>query len=93
MKLVAVLQTIPEITISGGQPVILFPLFVIVAITAAKDFFEDFKRHRSDREENYRKVKLFNTRSRKFETKPLKDLRVGDIAKVLSHFSSYKRLI
>lgn len=28
------------------------PLFVILVVTAAKDFFEDYKRRKSDNEEN-----------------------------------------
>ena len=39
-----------------SQPVIYIPLFVIVIITALKDLFEDCKRHKSDNEENNRRV-------------------------------------
>ena len=46
------MQSIPAISISSGNPVILLPLGVILAITAIKDAFEDLKRHRSDNEEN-----------------------------------------
>ena len=84
--MIVVLQTIPEITISGSQPVALLPLLAIVAISAAKDFFEDSKRHRSDREENFRKVKVYDTRSREFGLRPWKDLLVGNI--VQAYYSS-----
>lgn len=46
------MQLIPEISISNGVPVIFLPLAVIVAITGIKDFFEDYKRRKSDIEEN-----------------------------------------
>lgn len=32
---------------------------VVVAISALKDLFEDLKRHRSDNDENMRKVKTY----------------------------------
>jgi len=43
---------IPQISISDGVPTIFMPLFVILLVTAAKDFYEDFKRRTSDNEEN-----------------------------------------
>ena len=30
-------------------------------ITAAKDFFEDYKRHKSDREENLKITEIYNS--------------------------------
>lgn len=41
-------ETIRAISITDGQPVIWFPLFVVVCISAMKDYFEDHKRHESD---------------------------------------------
>ncbi len=35
------------------------PLFVVIAISAIKDLFEDLKRHKQDKEENNRKVLTF----------------------------------
>lgn len=55
---IAVLQTIQVISITQGVPVILGPLAIVVAISMAKDFIEDFKRHRSDNEENNRKTEV-----------------------------------
>ena len=52
------MQAIPYISISDGLPVIFLPLIVIVLITGIKDFYEDYKRIRSDREENNRKIKI-----------------------------------
>lgn len=43
---------IDAITISDGYPTIYVPLITIVVITAAKDYYEDYKRKKSDREEN-----------------------------------------
>ena len=58
------------------------PLSVIVAITALKDMFEDLKRHKSDNEENNRKVSVF--RNGAFMEACWKDLRVGEVIKVQS---------
>lgn len=74
------MQCINIISISGGKPVIYVPLSAIVAITAIKDLFEDLKRHRSDNEENNRKVMVF--RNGMFMEAPWKDLKVGEIIKV-----------
>lgn len=52
--LVAILQSIPQISISGGVPNILMPLSFVLSVSAVKDLLEDLKRRRSDREENMR---------------------------------------
>jgi magnesium-transporting ATPase (P-type) len=45
---IMVLQIIPQISISGGQPAILLPLLFVCAVSAVKDLFEDIKRHKAD---------------------------------------------
>lgn len=45
---IMVLQIIPPISISGGQPAILLPLLFVCAISGIKDMFEDIKRHNAD---------------------------------------------
>ena len=75
------MQTITLISISNGQPVICGPLFVIVIITAIKDFMEDLKRKRSDDDENNRSVQFLQ---HGILTKTSwKNLRVGEIIKVI----------
>lgn len=81
-KFLAVLQTFPSITISDRKPVILVPLITIVIITAAKDFFEDWRRHKSDKEENSRKVGLYSPDEKCFKEISWLQLRVGDIVQV-----------
>ena len=46
--IIGIMQMIPEISISGGFPVIFIPLSMVVGVSAAKDFFEDLKRKKSD---------------------------------------------
>lgn len=52
--MIAVLQCIPGITLSHGIPNILLPLVFVLTLTAVKDAAEDYKRRKSDREENRR---------------------------------------
>ena len=75
------MQIIGAISISNGQPVIYIPLAVILMITAVKDLFEDLKRHKSDNEENNRKV--FVLRDGNLLECLWSDIMVGEIIKVI----------
>lgn len=57
--LLSILQTIREISITGGLPTIAPVLLLILVISGVKDFFEDFKRWKSDKAENLSKTDLF----------------------------------
>lgn len=74
------MQTIQSISNSKGTPVILLPLTTIILITAFKDLYEDFKRHRSDNEENRKKVEIGLNSD--FQEGYWKDIRVGSIIKI-----------
>jgi phospholipid-transporting ATPase len=80
-----VLQIIPPISISGGQPAILLPLLFVCAVSAIKDLFEDIKRHKADEQENNRDTQILNPATGLFEKKPWKEVRVGCIVKVLEN--------
>jgi len=80
-----VLQIIPQISITGGQPAILLPLMFVCAVSAVKDLFEDIKRHRADDQENNRKTLVLDQKTGKFESKQWKEIRVGDIVKCLNN--------
>ena len=54
--ILAVCQSIPEISNSNGIPTVLMPLSLVLAISAIKDLMEDNKRKKSDNEENNRKI-------------------------------------
>jgi phospholipid-transporting ATPase len=75
-----ILQIIPEVSISDGIPTILAPLAFIVLLSMVKDAFEDYKRYKSDREENEKQA--FVWRTDKFVRIDWKDIRVGDLVKV-----------
>lgn len=74
------MQALPEISISSNIPVIFLPLLVIIAATAGKDYYEDNKRKKSDREENIQKVYVYE--NEEFIEKAWKQIRVGNIIKV-----------
>jgi hypothetical protein len=61
------LQMIPLISITGGKPVMLYPLTFVVVVSMIKDISEDFKRYKSDKKENYRTVRILNTETGEFE--------------------------
>ena len=50
--IIAVLQSIKEVSYSGGSPIILLPLSFVIFLNGIKDIYEDFKRKKSDRLEN-----------------------------------------
>ena len=77
----AFLQVIPEVTTSDGIPTYLPPLLFIVLLTMVKDAYEDYKRYKSDQEENNKETLVYRNGS--FETAKWKDVRVGDVLKVV----------
>ena len=78
---IAVLQMLPQISVTGGIPNILLPLVFVLAVSATKDLFEDIKRSKSDKEENMRTtLKRYN--GEWVEVRWL-EVCVGDIVKIL----------
>lgn len=74
------MQTFQSISNSDGKPVILMPLTTIILITAIKDLYEDYKRYRSDNEENSKKVKVSKDFS--FQETEWQQVKVGNIIKI-----------
>ena len=80
--IIAVLQCFPEISNANGKPIILMPLTVVILVNSIKDFYEDWKRKKSDDEENNRKVEVYDLDKKEFVTKKWKDIFVGNIVKI-----------
>jgi phospholipid-transporting ATPase len=76
----AFLQTIKVVSITGGIPTILPPLAFIVLLTMVKDVYEDYKRYKSDQEENNKETLVYQ--NGQFRTIMWKDIRVGELVKV-----------
>ncbi|KAL7598458.1 hypothetical protein Lser_V15G22250 [Lactuca serriola] len=76
--IIAILNQLPQLAVFGRGASIL-PLSIVLLVTAIKDAYEDWRRHRSDRIENNRMSSvLVNDR---FEQKKCKDIQVGEIIK------------
>lgn len=71
---------IPAISVSEGKPTMFFPLFIVVAVSMAKDFAEDWKRHKSDKRENKSRVEILNDLG--YSQRKWEDILVGDIIRI-----------
>jgi phospholipid-transporting ATPase len=58
--MITYMQTIKMISISGGSPVMAFPLMFVVFVSMVKDAFEDYKRHQSDADENDKLCEVYD---------------------------------
>ncbi|GFY82488.1 aminophospholipid ATPase 1 [Actinidia rufa] len=73
------LNQLPPLAIFG-RTVSLFPLLFVLCVTAIKDGYEDWRRHRSDRNENNREALVLQ--SGKFQFKKWKKIRAGEVVKI-----------
>ena len=76
------MQMIPLISISLGKPAMLLPLTFVIVLSMIKDIFEDYKRHKSDKSENYKNVLVYDSIFKEFVDRHWCDIRVGQIIKV-----------
>lgn len=80
--IISFMQTINIISISGGKPVMLMPLAFVIGVSMIKDIFEDYKRHKSDKTENFKMTLVYDKQKRQFVKKHWQDVKVGDVIKV-----------
>lgn len=76
---IAALNQLPPLAVFG-RTVSLFPLLFVLCVTAIKDGYEDWRRHRSDRNENNREALVFQ--SGQFQPKKWKHIQVGEVLKI-----------
>ncbi|KAL2230883.1 phospholipid-transporting ATPase 1 [Sesamum indicum] len=76
---IAILNQLPQLAVFGREASIL-PLAFVLFVTAVKDAYEDYRRHRSDKIENNRLAWVLQ--DDKFQQKKWKNIRVGEIIKV-----------
>jgi len=79
----SIFQCIPSVSITDGKPTLLVPLSVVIIVSMIKDFVEDRKRQNSDTVENNSQTLAVDSATSSFRNKRWKDIRVGDIVKVL----------
>ncbi|XP_030251816.1 probable phospholipid-transporting ATPase VB [Sparus aurata] len=77
----AILNFVP--VVNAFQPeVALIPICIIMALTALKDAWEDFRRYQSDRKLNNTPCLIYSRKEKQFMERRWKDVRVGDFVKV-----------
>ncbi|CAL9044063.1 phospholipid-transporting ATPase 1-like [Musa acuminata AAA Group] len=80
---IAVLNQLPQLAVFGRGASVL-PLAFVLLVTAVKDAYEDWRRHRADRIENNRAASVLDLPTGRFRPKRWKDVRVGEVLKVLA---------
>jgi magnesium-transporting ATPase (P-type) len=82
--IMSILATIPAI--SPVSPVTSWaPLIFVLSVTAVREAMEDYKRGKSDTELNFRNTLLYKADTRTFVEIFWKDVRVGDVVKVVNN--------
>ncbi|XP_036087966.1 probable phospholipid-transporting ATPase VA isoform X1 [Rousettus aegyptiacus] len=78
---IALLNFAPAV--NAFQPgLALAPVLFILAVTAFKDLWEDYSRHRSDHEINHLGCLVFSREERRYVSRFWKEIRVGDFVRL-----------
>ncbi|KAF3777253.1 Phospholipid-transporting ATPase 1 [Nymphaea thermarum] len=77
---IAALNQLPPLAVFG-RTVSLFPLLFVLFVTAIKDGYEDWRRHRSDRKENNKEAEVLQGGS--FHSEKWKKIRAGEVLRIL----------
>lgn len=80
---IALFQQIPNVSPTGRYTT-LVPLICILGVSAIKELFEDFKRHKADRKVNESEILVLNKTTLDWDLKRWQDVKVGDIVKCIS---------
>ncbi|KAK4773082.1 hypothetical protein SAY87_028101 [Trapa incisa] len=78
---IAALNQLPPLAVFG-RTVSLFPLLFVLSVTAVKDGYEDWRRHRSDRNENNREALVLQ--AGELRLKRWKNIEAGEVVKIFS---------
>ncbi|KAL5217647.1 hypothetical protein ABZP36_018331 [Zizania latifolia] len=79
---IAALNQLPPLAVFG-RTASLFPLLFVLFVTAIKDGYEDWRRHRSDKNENNREALVLQ--SGDFRLKTWKNICAGEVVKIYSN--------
>lgn len=82
--ILAILQTIPQITNTDGLPTVLFPLSFVVIVDGIFAALEDYSRHRADNEANNASTERYELHEKALGSLKWADLSVGDFVKIYS---------
>lgn len=87
---IAVLNQLPQLAVFGRGASVM-PLAFVLTVTAVKDAYEDWRRHRADRAENNRLAAVLSTvpgaGAAEYVPTKWKGVRVGDIVRVAANES------
>ncbi|KAF6036324.1 ATP10A [Bugula neritina] len=78
---VALLNFIPQV-MAFGREIALIPVIGVLAVTAIKDVYEDYRRYQQDKKVNLSKCLVYNKVAKSYEPKECYRVLVGDIVKV-----------
>jgi len=76
----AILQVIPMISVSDSIPTVTLPLLFLLTLSAVRDFVEDYRRWKSDSEENAKKVEVSGAAG--WEEREWREVQVGTVVRV-----------
>ncbi|KAL3879260.1 hypothetical protein ACJMK2_031562 [Sinanodonta woodiana] len=71
------LNWVPQIQVFGKE-ISVVPVIFVLAVTAIKDAFEDFRRYKSDKKINHKSCRMFSTKEGQFKHTEWKDVHPGD---------------
>ncbi|KAA0713012.1 putative phospholipid-transporting ATPase VA [Triplophysa tibetana] len=78
---IALLNFVP--VVNAFQPELaIAPVIFILSVTAIKDLWEDYRRHRSDKEINHMDCLVYSRNEKKYLEKYWKEVRVGDFIRL-----------
>ncbi|XP_019440608.1 PREDICTED: phospholipid-transporting ATPase 1-like [Lupinus angustifolius] len=77
--IIAILNQLPQLAVFGGVVSVL-PLAFVLIVSAVKDAYEDWRRHRADKVENNRLASV--SVNGELVEKKWKDIRVGEVIKI-----------
>uniref|UniRef100_J3LND6 Phospholipid-transporting ATPase n=1 Tax=Oryza brachyantha TaxID=4533 RepID=J3LND6_ORYBR len=80
--ILAALNQVPQLGVFSPVASVL-PLAFVLGVTAVKDAYEDWRRHRSDKNENNRTASVLVDGV--FQPKPWKEIQVGDLVRVVAN--------
>ncbi|KAF7053992.1 hypothetical protein CFC21_061769 [Triticum aestivum] len=80
--ILAVLNFVPQLLVLSKEAGVL-PLAFVLGVTAVKDAYEDWRRHRSDKNENNRTASVLADGV--FRPKRWKDIQVGDVVRLVAN--------
>ncbi|KAM4700518.1 phospholipid-transporting ATPase VA [Discoglossus pictus] len=78
---IALLNFVPAVNAFKPE-LALAPVLFILAVTAIKDLWEDYRRYRSDKEINHMDCLVFSRNERKYVEKYWKEVQVGDFVQL-----------